>query len=220
MPIACRLQRPHRGRIVRRAALAALLLPAAAAAQAAPVDFLPLEEEVALALEAAPPHLRAGAGVYALRPDGFALVRPSANGFTCAVNRDHPLARKPTCWDAEGSRTILPKVLWFGEQLARGVPLAEIEREVEAGFRSGRFRPPARPGVAYMLSPRIRNVNHATGEFRSFPPHVMFYAPGLTDADIGAADEVAEGLPFIDYAGPHGYMIVMPHREAAAAPPP
>ncbi len=43
----------------------------------------------------------------------------------------------------------------------------------------------------------------------------MFYAPNLTDADIGAAEHVAEGLPFVDYQGPHGYMIVMPRRPPA-----
>lgn len=192
--------------------IALTFLPMAARAQATIPGLMPLETETRLALEAAPPHLRAGAAVYVLREHGFEQVRESTNGFTCMVYRDHPLALKPTCWDAEGTRTIVPRALWLGEQLMRGVPLAEIERQMEEGFRTGRWVPPARPGVAYMLSPNIRNVNHATGEFRSFPPHVMFYAPGLTDADIGTADEVSEGLPFIDYQGPHGYMIVMPRR--------
>ena len=192
--------------------IALTFLPMAARAQATIPGLMPLETETRLALEAAPPHLRAGAAVYALREHGFEQVRESTNGFTCMVYRDHPLALKPTCWDAEGTRTIVPRALWLGEQLMRSVPLAEIERQMEEGFRTGRWVPPARPGVAYMLSPNIRNVNHATGEFRSFPPHVMFYAPGLTDADIGTADEVSEGLPFIDYQGPHGYMIVMPRR--------
>src|SRR5690606_2736055 len=75
------------------------------------------------------------------------------------------------------------------------------------------------PGIAYMLSPRIRNVDHVTGAERTFPPHVMFYEPNLTDADIGTAKDVGEGMPFIDYQGPHGYMIVMPKREAPAPAP-
>jgi hypothetical protein len=195
-------------------ALVLALVPSAACAQATIPGLIPVEAETELALEAAPPHLRAGAGVYVLRERGFEQVRESTNGFTCMVYRDHPLALKPTCWDAEGTRTIVPRALWLGEQLMRGVPLAEIERQTADGFRTGRFVPPARPGVAYMLSPNIRNVNHETGEFRGFPPHVMFYAPGLTDADIGTPDEVTEGLPFIDYQGPHGYMIVMPRRPS------
>lgn len=204
----------------RSAAVAALLLaiPPSAAAQTAASEplpeLLPVAEETRLALDAAPAHLRAGAGVYVLRERGFVRVRESSNGFTCLVNRDHPRALKPTCWDAEGTRTIVPRVLYEGELLMRGVSPSAIAREVADGFRTGRFAPPTRPGVAYMLSSGIRNVDHATGAERTFPPHVMFYAPGLTDADIGTGETVAEGMPFIDYQGPHGYMIVMPRRTA------
>jgi hypothetical protein len=176
-------------------------------------EIPPVAVEMEMALGAAPAHLREGAGVYVLRDTGYEHVRESRNGFTCVVNRDHPRALKPTCWDAEGTRTIVPVVLLFGERLMQGVPLDSIDAEIDRGFRSGRFLPPARAGVAYMLSHDIRNVDRTTGEERGFPPHVMFYAPHLTNADIGAADHVAEGLPFIDYAGPHGYMIVMPRRE-------
>ena len=215
-------------RCIVAAAIVVLARPGTGAAQSgdqrtvadgAIPELMSVAEETRLALEAAPPHLQAGAGVYVLQAHGFVQVRPSTNGFTCVVNRDHPRALKPTCWDAEGTRTIVPRVLWFGEQLMRGVPLDEIEREVSEGFRSGRFAPPARPGVAYMLSPRIRNVDRATGAERTFPPHVMFYAPNLTDTDIGTAEDVGEGMPFIDYQGPHGYMIVMPKRQAGAPAP-
>lgn len=206
--------------IVRPAKCAAaallLLCPAAASRAQSPAPerpaLLSVEAETALALEAAPPHLRGGAGVYVLRDSGLVPLRASRNGFTCAVHRDHPRAIKPTCWDAEGTRTILPAVVHVSALLMRGTPLAEVERDVAERFRRGQFRSPARPGVAYMLSPHIRNVDHRTGAERTFPPHVMFYAPNLTDADIGAAEDVAPGLPFIDYQGPHGYMIVMPPR--------
>jgi hypothetical protein len=60
-----------------------------------------------------------------LKQAGFVLVRKRTNGFSCIVNRDHPLNQKPTCYDAEGSETILPKVLRFGELLMKGVPLPE-----------------------------------------------------------------------------------------------
>lgn len=189
---------------------------APAAPRAALPELLPAAEETRMALDAAPLHLRDGAGVYVLGEQGFVQVRESANGFTCVVNRDHPRALKPTCWDAEGTRTIVPRVLRVGELLMRGTPLEEIDRDIAEGFRTGRFMPPARAGVAYMLSTAIRNVDRATGAERTFPPHVMFYAPYLTDADIGAGEQVAEGLPFVDYQGPHGYMIVMPRRPAAS----
>ena len=74
-------------------------------------EILSREKEVALALSAGPEHLRQGAAVYALERNGFVKVRDGSNGFTCIVNRDHPLNQKPVCFDAEGTATILPKAL-------------------------------------------------------------------------------------------------------------
>jgi hypothetical protein len=185
-----------------------LLVPSVAYAQRP--ELLPREREIEMALSAAPAHLREGAGVYVLEQTGFAKVRDTRNGFTCAVNRDHPKALKPTCWDQEGTRTILPKVLRVGELLMKGQTLEAIDRDIAEGFRTGRFRPPSRPGIAYMLSGEIRNVG-PTGEISSFPPHVMFYAPNLTNADIGITPEVLKQyptFPFIAYTGPHGYLII------------
>jgi len=188
-------------------------------------ELLPRDKEVALALSAAPPHLRDGAAVWVLEKNGFVKVRESTNGFGCLVNRDHPLNRKPTCWDAEGVATIVPKVLRVGELLMQGKPLKEINDEIREGFRTGKFVSPRRPGVAYMLSGDIRRFDAGTGTIVSFPPHVMFYAPNLTDADIGSTGDGKDGLPFIAYAGPQAYMIMIPSAEghgeenAGAAPP-
>jgi hypothetical protein len=190
--------------------------PTAALAQVAKPRVLPRAREMELALSAAPEHLRAGAGVYVLESNGFVRVRESANGFTCIVNRDAPKAIKPTCYDAEGTATIVPKVLRVGELLMRGTPLAEIDSIVAKGFREGTFIAPRRPGVAYMLSTHIRNEDPVTGTTSSFPPHVMFYAPNLTNADIGITREALRAdpsLPFIAYQGPHGVMIVLSSRR-------
>ncbi len=162
-----------------------------------------------MALRAAPAHLRAGAGVYALERRGFVLVRSGTNGFTCIVNRDHPRNLKPTCYDREGSATILPKVLRVGELLMKGTLAAEIRVEIAEGFRTGKYIAPRRPGVAYMLSGDIQSFNPSTGKTESFPPHVMFYAPNLTNEDIGSEGNFEPGLPSIGYQGPHGYMIVL-----------
>lgn len=192
--------------LVSRAALSAQ------AGDAPDLEILPIAEETRLALSAAPEHLRDGAGVVALTADGFVTVRESRNGFTCVVNRDHPLNRKPTCYDAEGTGTILPKVVFVGELLVKGVPVEEIDARVARKFAAGEFVPPSRPGVAYMLSTEIRNYNPQTGQVDGFPPHLMFYAPNLTNEDIGTSwDALREHrwLPFIGYQGPHGFMIVV-----------
>jgi hypothetical protein len=175
-------------------------------------ELLPREKEIALALSAAPEHLRNDAGVYVLERNGFVKVRDSANGFTCIVNRDHPLNWKPVCFDAEGTATILPKILRVGELLMRGKPMSEIDVEIAEGFRTGKYISPRRSGVAYMLSGDIRNYNPRTDKVESFPPHVMFYAPNLTNADLGITQEALAkdpSLPFVAYQGPHGFIIMV-----------
>ena len=165
-----------------------------------------------MALSAGPEHLRKEASVYVLERNGFVKAKEGTNGFTCIVNRDHPLNLKPTCYDAEGTATILPKVLRFGELLMQGKPLQEIYADIREGFRTGKFISPRRPGVAYMLSGDIRNFNPQTGQVDSFPPHIMFYAPNLTNADIGSTPEALARnpwLPFVAYQGPHGFIIVV-----------
>lgn len=176
------------------------------------VPLLPSPCEVDLALMAAPEPLRAEAGVYAMTGSGYEQVRASRNGFNCIVNRDHPKSLKPTCFDAEGSETIVPKILMWGAMLVEGKSAEEIAERVDAAFAAGELIRPRRPGVAYMLSGFNRPVNPATGEVGSFPPHVMFYAPDLTNADIGfspLASRANPALPFIAYQGPHGYMVVV-----------
>jgi hypothetical protein len=189
-------------------------LPDSATAHETPQipELLPHDKEIELALSAAPEHLRRDAGVYVLERNGFVKVRDSTNGFTCIVNRDHPLNQKPVCFDAEGTATILPKILRVGELLMQGKPMSKIDSEIDEGFRTGKYVSPRRPGVAYMLSGDIRNFNPRTGKVESFPPHVMFYAPNLTNADLGTTPEALASnpsLPFIAYQGPHGFIIML-----------
>src|ERR1700746_3518075 len=113
-------------------------------------ELLPREKETDLALNAAPEHLRKSAGVYVLERHGFVKIRESTNGFTCIVNRDHPLSLKPVCFDAEGTATILPKILRVGELLMQGKAMSEINAEIAEGFRTGKYIAPRRSGVAYM----------------------------------------------------------------------
>ncbi len=214
---------PHRSILAFGAVAVTFAAPALAFAQPArPVsrtpEILPLEEETRLALSAAPSHLRDGAGVVALTARGFVIVRPSENHFTCVVNRDHPLNLKPTCYDEEGTATILPAVRFVGEQMLKGVTPEEIEAQVKQRFDSGEFMAPRRPGIAYMLSTGIRIYDAERGEFGTFPPHIMFYAPGLTNEDIstapaGQARERNPWLPFVAYEGPHGFIIVVVGAE-------
>ncbi len=209
----------------------ALLAASGAASGAEPPDTrkvlnttFPADVEAALALSAAPQHLRPGATVYVYGPDGFAKFRDGTNGFTCLVNRDGffygAAAFKPTCWDAEGLTSYVPVMLQVGRLLAAGRSIEEIRGDIDAGFRDGRFHRPARTGIAYMLAGDL-NLDLATGAITqpSFPGHYMIYAPGVSNADIGYAAEAAKqdrSLPFIFSGGAGGkelaYLITVPHR--------
>jgi len=187
---------------------------------------LPQEMEIKMALGAAPEHLREDATVYVFEENGYHKIRTGGNGFTCMVNRDGNQNGdndlKPTCWDAEGSRTIVPVMLRVGELIASSATAEEIRQDIESGFASGTFTSPQKAGIAYMLKGDIAfdpNTQQVTDTV--FPPHYMIYSPGVSNADVGMniegpASEFA--LPSV-YAGYSGgahtaYIIVLAAQRA------
>ena len=181
-------------------------------------------QEIELALKAAPIHLRSEAAVYIFGKRGYEPARAGTNGFNCMVNRDGiqngDTAVHPTCWDPEGSRTILPVMLRVGELLAQQKSAADIKHDIEEGFAQGRFHSPAKTGIAYMLAGDVK-FDAKSGQLSTteFPAHYMLYAPGVTNADIGMSkDATTPGLPFV-YSGYSGgsktaYIIVMASTSA------
>ena len=186
-------------------------------------------QEIELALKAGPVHLRSEATVYTFGKNGYEKARAGTNGFNCMVNRDGiqngDTAVHPTCWDPEGSRTILPVMLRVGELLAQRKSAAEIKRDIDEGFAQGRFHSPAKAGIAYMLAGDVK-FDPKTGKLSDteFPSHYMIYAPGLTNADIGVTTDgmkQTHGLPFV-YSGYSGgartaYIIVMAGESGSHA---
>ena len=169
---------------------------------------LPRAEEIAAALEAGPPGVQQGAGVYILTATGYELVRESQNGFHCIVQRSFPDTFEPQCLDAEGSATLLQQVLMRGNLRMEGAGTEAIERRVNQAWSDGTLRAPQRPGINYMLSSRNRVPVDATGGVIPYRPHLMFYAPYLTNADLGI--EMKPGVPafVINEGQPSAYVIV------------
>lgn len=185
---------------------------------------LPRDIEIELALSALPPHLREGASVYVLNPgEGFEPVREGVNGFHAFVARtgddafrgSWPLTEYstdilyPVAFDAVGAEAFIPVFFDAARMQAQGVPAPELKTIIKARYAAGHYRAPSRPGISYMLSPMFRtytapedNAGVATVNF----PHVMFYAPGLSAADMGAA-QPGSPYPFLIHPGPHGYAI-------------
>ena len=214
---------PNRQTLVT-SVLAAILIAPIAQAQAltehdhsptgGKVLMIPRDLELRLAVDALPPHLRAGAGIWVLGPDGYTKAKDKSNAFTCIVSRRGGNFY-PVCFDEEGARTILPAYMDDATLRLKGATEQAIERQMADRFAEGVYRPPARPGIAYMLSPATYLLQN--GKLTPTVAHVMFYAPYLTDADIGGAMGKS---PFVDRPGPHG-MVIVPagksEREAIRA---
>jgi hypothetical protein len=167
------------------------------------------DQEIALALEAAPASVTAKAGVFVHDKTGYVKARDSQNGFVCVVDHRVPAAVEPQCMDAEGVKTFLPKYQLVASLRAKGTPEADIRKAVKAAFTAKTFVAPARPGVIYMMSPHnVVTVDEEKGVAVPFPPHLMFYAPNLTSADLGSDGTPTSALFVVDEKTPHALMIV------------
>lgn len=174
--------------------------------------FISREEKIKLAESAAPAEISGKSTVYILEHSGYIKAREGNNGFTCFVDRQTPWNSEPTCFDAEGSATILPTRFFAEEERAKGKSEDEIKAEIEDGYKKGRFKPPGKPGIVYMLSDSTSLL--VNDKIVHAPPHLMFYAPYATDKDIGSPPP-GLNMPRILRAGqPDAYIIVFPKAVA------
>ena len=172
-------------------------------------DFsLSRDEKIKLAQSAAPPEVSGKATVYTLERTGYVKVSDGTNGFSCIVDRENPFNSEPMCFDAEGSATTLQMRIFVEDQRAKGKSEDEIKSDVEAGYKSGKFKAPAKPGIVYMLSDST--TLFVNDKLLHAPPHLMFYAPYATTADIGSPPSAAN-MPHVIHEGqPDTYIIVFP----------
>lgn len=188
------------------------------------ITALPRDLEIQLALSSLPPNLRDSATVYVLNPArGFEVARQGTNGFHALVARTGDDAFRgtwplmeypkdilyPIGFDAAGAGAQLRVFLDIAEMQARGTPPNQLKQLIQERYRTGYYRPPGRAGIAYMLSPVLRTylnpeVTDQVGTYSI--PHVMYYAPNVSPADIGAG-KLGGMYPFLIFHGPHGYMV-------------
>jgi hypothetical protein len=175
---------------------------------------MPRDQQIRLALSAAPDAVAADASVYILGPKGYEKARDGTNGFSCLVQRSYTKSGEttvaPMCFDAQGSRTTMLVYIRREEMREAGKSDAEIETAIDKGYADGTFKAPTQPGIIYMMSCENRlGPDPRTGKPASFPPHIMFYAPYMTAKDLGYGDDPA--VPFLVLAGtPQAMMIVIP----------
>jgi hypothetical protein len=196
---------------------------------------LPRDLEIQLALSALPPHLKANATVYVLNPDkGFEVARKGTNGFHAFVARtgddtfrgSWPLTEYkddilyPISFDSAGAKEQMRVFFDAAEMQAKGTPPGELKKIIKDRYKSGHYKAPERAGISYMLSPILRtyvNPDESEKVATSNNPHVMYYAPNVSNEDVGGEPprisfagygmDVSGFYPFVIMPGPHGYMI-------------
>lgn len=207
-------------------ALVALSLVGTAAATPSQttIERMPANLETQLALSAVPPALRDRASVYLLDPKtGYYSSKQGTSGVTCIVQRtDWEMADYrndiyiPLCYDAAGTKTYLKAIMDAAALRAQGVDPAALKAEIEKRFRDKTYKAPDKTGLSYMVGPLMRTIGPPDMMVHTMAmPHLMFYAPNVTNEDIGAAPDfrVQSTLlyPFIDEHtgsnGVEGYMI-------------
>jgi hypothetical protein len=186
------------------------------------IEQMPAKLETQFALSAAPQGLRDRATVYLLDPrKGYHLSRQGTSGVTCIVQRtawEHADFRNdiyfPLCYDAVGTKTYLKYIMDAAALRAQGMRPAALKAEVEKRFRDKTYTAPEKAGVSYMVGPIMRTIGPPDLKVRTMAmPHVMFYAPHITNEDIGAVPDlrVHSSLlsPFIERQGndEQSYMI-------------
>lgn len=184
--------------------------------------LMPREQEMEMALSAAPEHLRQEATIYVLeRGKGFVKAREGKNGFSCLVVRFGAVIA-PYAYDAEGSQTTMLADFRRAVLMEQGKSLKEAESILAEEYQASKLMAPRRPGVAYMLSPDFMKHDPKTGvKTHLFPPHVMFYAPYVKNSDIGALPEhfnSDKNVFVLNEGRPDAYFIIVPkeHQHAQA----
>jgi hypothetical protein len=183
---------------------------------------MPAKLETQFALSALPPAMRDQASVYLLDPKkGYQLSRQGTSGVTCLVERTAwELADFrndiyiPLCYDAVGTRTYLKVIMDTAGLRAQGMSPAALKAEIENRFKNKTYKAPEKAGLSYMVAPVFRTVGPPDMKVYTMPmPHVMFYAPNITNDDIGAVPNLGIHAsllyPFIDKQGiaEQSYMI-------------
>lgn len=166
--------------------------------------------EEAVALSALPERLRGDASVYVLTESGYVKTIDRDGSFTCIVQRNHVQSLIPQCMDSAGSDQIIPALIFKSNLALGGATEEEVQAAFDEAVKAGRFQPPAGAGISYMTS-RYNYIYITRAQaILNVGAHVMYYAPNVTNEQIGGSQQDAKhnhGLPFVLEPGIHGYMI-------------
>ena len=178
------------------------------------IEQMPAKLETQFALSALPRAMREKATVYLLDPTkGYQPSQPGTSGVTCLVERtvwEMADFRNdiyiPLCYDAVGTKTYLKVIMDTATLRIQGMSPITLKAEIENRWRDKTYKLPEKSGLSYMVAPVFRTVGPPDMKVHTMPmPHLMFYAPNITNEDIGAVPNLSLHssllYPFIDKQG-------------------
>ena len=178
------------------------------------IEQMPAKLETQFALSALPRAMRDKATVYLLDPTrGYQLSQQGTSGVSCLVQRTvWELADFrsdiyiPLCYDAVGTKAHLKAIMDTASLRAQGMSPMELKAEIENRYRNKTYKAPEKAGLSYMVAPVMRALGPPDMKLHTMSmPHLMFYAPNITNEDIGAAPNLSVHssllYPFIDKQG-------------------
>jgi hypothetical protein len=182
------------------------------------IEQMPAKLESQFALSALPRAMRDPATVYLLDPrKGYQLSRQGTSGVTCLVERtawEQAEFRNdvyvPMCYDAEGSTSYLKVIMDVAALRVQGMGPVALKAEIENRYKNKTYKVPEKAGLSYMVAPIMRTWMVPDWKVHTMPmPHVMFYAPNITNEDIGAVPSSGLLYPFVFKEGlaEQSYMI-------------
>jgi hypothetical protein len=182
------------------------------------IEQMPAKLETQYALSALPQAMRDHATVYLLDPKkGYQLSQQGTSGATCLVERtawEQADFRNdiyvPLCYDAEGSKTYLKVIMDVAALRIQGMSPVALKTEIERRYKNKTYKIPQKTGLSYMVAPVMRTWMMPDWQVHTMPmPHLMFYAPNMTNEDIGAVPNSSLLYPFVFKEGiaEQSYMI-------------
>jgi hypothetical protein len=183
-------------------------------------EKMPADLETRFALSALPPGLQDAATVYLLDPaKGYVLARKGTNAFSCLVTRTYWYKADfrddiydAGCFDTTLAQNNLKVWMDTAELRASGMSADAVRQEIAKRFHDGVYKAPARFAISYMVAPLMRTylsttLDDANKDVMTMTyPHVMYSAPNVAPADIGANPR-GSPYPTVILQGPHGYVI-------------
>ena len=173
-----------------------------------PAVILPVEQQIAAAVLAAPETMRAGATILGYAPDGrLKRLRQGSGDLVCLAG--NPKAEKfhVACYH----RSLEPFMARGRALRARGVTGDRVDSLRFAEARAGKLRLPRHPALLYSLTGPPDSFDQSTGTAPKAQPLFVVYIPYATAASTGLSAAPLEGGPWIMHPGtPKAHIMFKP----------